>query len=157
MVFTLQTRLRCKTSAPAVLARRRPFCFAPHSDIVRSVMTFAASLNISLLSLFHLSFGRFLTALQSGAPFASLQCKICGAITRWNLIRQSWLNRSETTVCYAHAWRPLWHLDVPVCSLCGFSCGRRQRLLFFSCLFNMLNAVFLPRRIYRFNVMLDSE
>ena len=31
--FTLQKRLRCKTQAPAALARRHPFCFAPQNDI----------------------------------------------------------------------------------------------------------------------------
>ena len=52
-----------------------------------------------------------------------------GAITRWAFIRTSWENRLILDNCVAHAWTPSWHLAVPICTLCGYSCGRRQRLL----------------------------
>ena len=132
--FTLQHRLRCKTTAPAVLARRRPFCFAPHSDLVldphsptvcddvRSFLKYKPFESVPL------EFWSLLDSIAIRRALRVSAVQFRGAITRWNFIRQSWVNRRET-IAKLHAWWPLWHLDVPVCSLCGFGCGRRQRLL----------------------------
>ena len=64
---------------------------------LRSVMTFAASLSISLLSRSRLDS----IAIRRSLRVSAVQFR--GAIARWNFIRKSWVNRREATVCYAHA------------------------------------------------------
>ena len=131
--FTLRRRLLCKTPAPTVLARRRPFAFAPDADValdpcspsictdIRNLLKFMPFESVPLniwVSLDGL-------AIRKALRVAAVQFR--GAITRWAFIRTSWGLLLDN--CVAHAWTTSWHLAVPLCALCGYSCGRRQRLL----------------------------
>ena len=65
-------------------------------------------------------------SIRKALKVAAVQFR--GAITRWACICTSWENRLILDNCVAYAWTPSWHLAVPICALCGYSCGRRQRL-----------------------------
>ena len=133
--FTLRRRLVCKTAVPMVLARRRPFTFAPDTDVtldpsspsicadIQNSLKFRPFGSVSLdiwVSLDGLS-------IRNSLKVAAVQFR--GAIDRWAFIHTSGENRLILNNCVAHAWTPSWHLAAPLCALCGYSCGRRQRLL----------------------------
>ena len=93
--FTLRRRLVCKTAAPTVLARRRPFTFAPDTDVtldpsspsictdIQNSLKFRPFESVPLdiwVSLDGLS-------IRKALKVAAVQFR--GAITRWAFIRTS--------------------------------------------------------------------